>query len=64
MMYLGRNSYLLGKGEGITDALLVAQLMASPGEGGRLLLDDWRDIMEITGFYAGQADDTCYPEWR
>ncbi len=64
MMYLGRNSYLLGKPEGIADALLLAHLLASPGPGGQPLVKDWEKLMEITGFYAGPPDDICYPEWR
>lgn len=64
MMYLGRNSYLLGKEEGFTDALLAALLMASPSPDGKPLLQDWQRIMEITGFYAGKPDDISYPEWR
>jgi len=64
MMYLGRNSYLLGKKEGVSDALLVTILLAGPGPEGRPLLQDWQRIMEITGFYAGRPDDISYPEWR
>jgi hypothetical protein len=64
MMYLGRNGYPLGKEEGISDALLVALLMASPGDDGQAPLKDWLRIMEITGFYAGKPDDLGYPEWR
>ena len=64
MMYLGRNSYLLEKPEGISDALLLAHLMASPGPEGQPLLRDWQKLMEITTFYAGASDDIGYPEWR
>jgi hypothetical protein len=64
MMYLGRNSYLLQKNEGISDSMLLALLLASPGPDGRPLLEDWRRIMVITGFFAGQPDDINYPEWR
>lgn len=64
MMYLGRNSYLLGKNEGVSDAMLAALLLAAPGPDGSAPLKDWRRIMEITGFYAGAPDDICYPEWR
>ncbi|MHB8066335.1 MAG: DUF3160 domain-containing protein [Desulfobaccales bacterium] len=64
MMYLGRNAYLLGQEEGITDALLLTVILASPGPKGRPLLHDWQRIMEITGFYAGPPDDIGYPEWR
>jgi hypothetical protein len=64
MIYLGRNSYLLGKNDGVSDSMLLALLLASPGPDGRPLLGDWRRIMEITGFFAGQPDDINYPEWR
>jgi hypothetical protein len=64
MIYLGRNSYLMQKNEGISDSMLLALLLASPGPNGRPLLEDWRKIMEITGFFAGQPDDINYPEWR
>jgi hypothetical protein len=64
MMYLGRNSYLLNNPEALTDALLLAHLLASPGPGGQPLVKDWQRLMEITTFYAGPPDDICYPEWR
>jgi hypothetical protein len=64
MMFLGRNSYLLTKPEGIGDALLLAHLMASPGPDGQPLVKDWQKLMEITAFYAGPPDDISYPEWR
>jgi hypothetical protein len=64
MMYLGRNSYLLSKPEGIADALLLAHLLASPGPDGQPLVKDWQKLMEITAFYAGPPDDIGYPEWR
>ncbi|MGO8761417.1 MAG: DUF3160 domain-containing protein [Desulfobaccales bacterium] len=64
MMYLGRNSYFLNKPEGISDALLLAHLLASPGPDGQPLVKDWQKLMEITAFYAGPPDDICYPEWR
>ena len=64
MMYLGRNSYLLNNPEAISDALLLAHLMASPGPDGQPLVKDWQKLMEITAFYAGAPDDIGYPEWR
>jgi hypothetical protein len=64
MMYLGRNSYLLGKNDGVSDALLVTLLLASPGPEGQPLLKDWQRLMEITGFFVGRPDDISYPEWR
>jgi hypothetical protein len=64
MMYLGRNSYLLSSPEAVSDALLLAYLMASPGPDGQPLAQDWQKLMEITSFYAGSSDDIGYPEWR
>lgn len=64
MMYLGRNSYLLNSPEAVSDALLVAYLMASPGPDGQPLARDWQKLMEITSFFAGASDDIGYPEWR
>jgi hypothetical protein len=64
MIYLGRNSYLLEKNEGVSDSMLLALLLAGPGPDGRPLLEDWRKIMEITGFFAGQPEDINYSEWR
>ncbi|MFZ0052181.1 MAG: DUF3160 domain-containing protein, partial [Desulfobaccales bacterium] len=63
MIYLGRNGYLL-KDDGLSDALLVTLLLASPGPDGQPLLKDWQRIMEITGFFAGKSEDISYPEWR
>ncbi|MGC2433333.1 MAG: DUF3160 domain-containing protein [Desulfobaccales bacterium] len=63
MIYLGRNSYPL-KDDGVSDALLVTLLLASPGPPGQPLLKDWQRLMEITGFFAGQPEDISYPEWR
>ena len=64
MMYLGRNSYLLEKPVGISDAMLLAYLMAIPGSDGQPISKDWQKIMELTTFYAGYPDDICYEEWR
>jgi hypothetical protein len=64
MIYLGRNSYLLNNPEAVSDALLLAYLMASPGPDGQPLVKDWQKLMEITAFYAGASDDIGYPEWR
>jgi hypothetical protein len=65
MMYLGRSGYPLARPQGLTDAMLVAHLLATPGAQGRpTLLHDWQQIMEITAFYAGQSDDLTYPQWR
>jgi hypothetical protein len=63
MIFLERNGYLL-KENGVSDALLVTLLLASPGPDGQPLLKDWQRIMEITGFFAGKPDDISYPEWR
>jgi hypothetical protein len=64
MMYLGKNYYNLQNSDGMIDALLLAHIMATPDTKGRRPLEDWRRIMEITGFYVGLPDDISYPEWR
>jgi hypothetical protein len=64
MMYVGRNSYLLGKPAGISDALLLVYIMGIPGSDGQPIVKDWQKIMELTTFYAGYPDDICYEEWR
>lgn len=69
MMFLGRNGYALNpeKGPptlGLTDSMLLALALSQPGEKGKRAIDDWRDLMEITGFFAGQSDDLSFIELR
>jgi hypothetical protein len=64
MMYLDRNYYNLQNPDGITDALLLAHIMATPDSKDRRPLEDWQRLMEITSFYVGLPDDIGYPEWR
>ena len=69
MMFLGRNGYALNPANGpptlgLTDALLVAMVLARPDEEGARALDGWRELMEITGFFAGQSDDLTFIELR
>jgi hypothetical protein len=64
MMYLGKNYYNLKNSDGMTDALLLAHIMATPDIKGRRPLEDWQRLMEITSFYVGLSDDISYPEWR
>ncbi|MEW6366893.1 MAG: DUF3160 domain-containing protein [Acidobacteriota bacterium] len=64
MMYLGRNGYTLANPDGLTDAMLLAHILSSPGAGGKPIVEDWRRIAEITQFFAGEPDDVSYPEWR
>ncbi len=59
MMYFGRNTYIFGEEVGVKDTLILSYLMSDPE-----VIADWKDIMQITGFYAGQADDIIYPVWR
>ena len=63
MMYLGRNSWAFETDQGLGDALLLMWAMAGPGAD-KPLLDDWKRVMEVTGFFAGQADDVAYPNLR
>jgi hypothetical protein len=69
MMFLGRNGYAMNPAGGpptlgLTDALLVAMVLARPDEEGTRALDGWRELMEITGFFAGQSDDLTFIELR
>lgn len=64
MMFLGRNSYPIESDDAVTDAMLMAYILAGSDGKGRPLVEDWLQIMKLTGFYAGQSDDICYPEWR
>ncbi|MBF0500273.1 MAG: DUF3160 domain-containing protein [Candidatus Riflebacteria bacterium] len=64
MMYWGRNTYLFETAPGITDALLISYLMAHPDGNDRTIVDSWKKIMGITGFFAGPADDIGYDVWQ
>lgn len=66
MMSLGlRGPILLEKDSpGITDALLIAQIMARKPADGPRPLDLWRPLMEITVFFAGPSDDLDYPAFQ
>lgn len=64
MMYLGRNSYFLKEDIGVRDATLVTSLLDKKSSSGVVPRDAWNDIMEITGFYAGQSDDLTLKEWE
>ncbi len=59
MMYLGRSTYIFGEEVGVQDTLILSWLMSDPS-----VLEPWNEIMKITGFYAGQADDVIYSVWR
>lgn len=59
MMYLGRSAYIFGEEVAVQDALILSWLMSDPS-----VLESWNDIMKMTGFYAGQADDIIYSGWR
>lgn len=64
MMFLGRMGWPLNKPAGLSDALLVARLLAEPGRDGKPLAAAWRRIMDVTGFFAGLPDDTDYTALR
>lgn len=64
MLYLGRNGWPLSSPDGLSDALLVTLLTASPGQDGKPLVAAWRRIMDLTGFFAGLPDDLTYPDLR
>jgi hypothetical protein len=64
MTFLGCNGYDMRGPEAIRDALLASLVMARTPEKGISPLKSWKELMEITGFFAGQSDDITYPELR
>lgn len=69
MMLLGRNGYALNPESGpptlgLTDSLLLSMALSLPDKSGKSALEGWRELMEITGFFAGQSDDLTYNELR
>ncbi|MCB1204154.1 MAG: DUF3160 domain-containing protein [Verrucomicrobiae bacterium] len=70
MMYLGRNGWPLvapagqDGASGLSHALLLGHSLTLPAPDGKVPLDDWRALMEITSFFAGGSDDVDYPELR
>jgi hypothetical protein len=64
MMFLGRTSYDFRSSEAYGDAALAALIMARTPEKGEAPLAAWKQLMEITGFFAGQSDDITYAELR
>lgn len=64
MMFLGRNGYDFKNSEAYGDATLAALAMARTTADGKKPLDSWKQLMEITGFFAGQCDDITYTEFR
>ena len=65
MMFLGQNGYDLATPASIGDAALAMLVMArTPDEAPPPPVEIWKEIMEITGFFAGQSDDITYPEFR
>ena len=64
MMYLGRNGYDFHSSEAFGDAALAAVMMSMLPDEGNVPLESWKQVMEITGFFAGQSDDITYPELR
>lgn len=70
MMYLGRNGWPLkepdgaGQSAGLSHALLLAHSLAAPGPDGTAPVEAWKEIFEITTFFAGGSDDVDYPELR
>lgn len=64
MMQLGRNGYPLESDEGLRDALILAQAMATADAKGVTPVSPWQQLMEITGFFAGESDDITYAQLR
>jgi hypothetical protein len=64
MMYLGRNSYYLGKDVGIEDANLISALYGVKSSDGNMPVAAWQHITNITNFYVGVNDDLGYSDWQ
>jgi hypothetical protein len=66
MMFLGLRGQILDAKNplGLTDALVLAQVLARQPATGPRPLDLWRPLMEITTFFAGASDDLDYPAFR
>lgn len=64
MMFLGRNGYNLSQDIGLRDATIVTSLLDAKASDGTAPRAAWNEIMDITGFYAGQSDDLTVKEWE
>ncbi len=64
MMFLGRNGFPLNHTDATGDAMLACLVIARTPAKGNPPLKAWKELMEITGFFAGQSDDITYPEFR
>lgn len=67
MMFLGRNGLNLENEDkpGLSDSLLLLQVLAHQPKGEKEApLTRWKEIMEITSFFAGPSDDLDYPTLR
>jgi hypothetical protein len=66
MMFLGLHGQPLDTGNtlGLTDALLLAQVLSRQADGGQRPLELWCEINGITTFFAGPSDDQDYPALR
>jgi len=64
MMFLGRTGYNFEHSDAFGDAALAALAMARTTSKGTVPLEAWKQIMEISGFFAGQSDDITYTEFR
>ncbi|MDO8489838.1 MAG: DUF3160 domain-containing protein [bacterium] len=63
MMFLGRNSYFFQKQDGISDALLLSDLIGKKSASGVMPADEWKKNADVITFYVGQSDDVTYTEW-
>ncbi len=63
MMYLGRSSYTFKKDIGFKDSNLLVKEFTVTSTAGIAPIVAWKNIMDTTGFYAGQSDDLTYTEW-
>ncbi len=66
MMYLGRNGWPLGagKGDGLIHTLLLGHALSSGKDGEAPPLDAWKEVQDLTAFFAGASDDIDYRDLR
>lgn len=64
MMYLGRYGFEFDTSDSYGDAALAALVMARTTAADARPLDAWKQLMDITSFFAGQSDDITYTEFR
>ncbi len=66
MMYLGRNGWPLGAehGDGLVHTLLLGHALSAGKEGEASPLALWKEVQDLTAFFAGASDDIDYRDLR